>query len=260
MPRFIDQNASTKTTAASTTVTFTAQDFDATGIVKATFFFTGAGMTVGDLTRIRVKNAGITTHDFSLAQFQAWYQKYFNISPVAADVTFDIPFHLPYLGDNVDASDICQMIPGGQPAIELVIGAGGAAGTVQMGWVKSTVKPVMYPVMLGSAMQIAASSTNAHYPIADPGVIKGVVIPTAGLTRFNLTLGGARRINIEGTSMLAQVQKERNSQVVTDPICSDLGGVQGAPSGSSYVEIDSAAGWAGATNEVMLYGLRQIAA
>ena len=259
MPRFVDQNASTKVTAASTTNVFTAQDFDATGIVKLLFFLTGAGMVFGDITRFRVKNGGITTHDFSPAQFQAWYQKYYGVAPVTADVAFDIPFHLPYLGDSVDAADICQMVPGGQPAIEIVVGAGGAAGTIQMGWIKTTVAPSMYPILLGSSMQIAASSNNAHYPLADPGVIKGVIIPTTGLTRFNLTLGGARRINIEGTTTLAQSQRERNAQVVTDPICSDLGGPQPAPSGNSYVEMDTAAGWVGAANEVCLYGLRGIA-
>ena len=257
--RIVDQNTATRTTAASTTVTFTAQDFDAAGVVKLGFLFTGAGMTVGDLTRIRVKNAGITSHDFSLAQFQSWYQKYFGVAPVAADTAFDIPFHLPNLFDNVDEADLSQMVPGGMPAIELVIGAGGAAGTVQMSWIKSTQRPRMFPVIYGSAMQIAASQPSAKYPISEPGAIKGVILPTTGLTRARLELGTGRRFNIEGTTLYAQLQRERNAQIVTDPICFDIGGPEAAPFGSG-LELETAAGWAGVANEAAIYAHRPLAA
>lgn len=256
--RLTDQNASTKVTAASTTVTFTSADFDPAGVVRLTFLFTGAGMTVGDLSRIRVKNGGKTSHDMSLAQFQAWYQKYYGIAPVAADTAFDLPFHLPpdLAGGNEDAMDVSQMVPGGQPAIELVIGAGGAAGTVQMGWVKSTVKQAVYPCLLGSAMSIAASATSAHFPLSEDGAIVGFTFPTTGATRINLTLQQIKRVNIEGVTLFAQLQKERNAQVVTDPICFHVGGGQSAPAGSSFFELDSAAGWAGTANEACLYVLR----
>lgn len=259
--RLTDQNASTKVTAASTTITFTSADFDPTGVVKLTFLFTGAGMTVGDISRIRIKNGGKTSHDMSLAEFQAWYQKYYAIAPVAADTTFDIPFHLPpdLAGGNEDAADVCQMIPGGQPAVEIVIGAGGAAGTIQMGWVKTTVKQSHYPCLLGSAMSIAASATSAHFPLSEDGAIVGFTFPTTGATRINLTLANIKRVNIEGTALFAQLAKERNSQVVTDPIAYHVGGGQNAPAGSSFFELDSAGGWAGTANECCLYVLRPVA-
>lgn len=260
--RIVDQNTATRATAASATVVFTAQDFDAANVVKLGFLFTGAGMTVGDLTRIRVKNAGITSHDMSLAQFQAWYQKYFGVAPVAGDVSFDIPFHLPNVdNDNVDMSDLSQMVQGQQPSIELQIGAGGAAGTVQMSWVKNPdVKPKMFPILFGSQMQIAASQPSAHYNLSEPGAIKGVILPTTGLTRARLELEGRRRFNIEGTTLYAQLQRERNAQVVTDPIAFDLGGPQSGPSGSSGIEIETAVGWAGVANEIALYAHRAYAA
>ena len=257
--RFTDQNASTKVTAASTTVTFTAADFDPQGVVKLAFLFTGAGMTVGDLSRIRVKNAGITSHDMSLAQYQAWYQKYYGIAPVAADTAFELPFHLPELyASRVDDMDVSQFVPGGQPSVELVIGAGGAAGTVQLAWVKSNVKQMVYPCLLGSAMSIAASATSAHFPINEGGAIVGFTFPTTGATRINLTLAGLKRVNVEGVTLFAELMQERNAQVVTDPIAFDLGGPQSAPSGSSFVELDSAAGWAGAANETCLFILRDV--
>ena len=258
MARFTDQNAATKVTAASATVVFTAADFDAAGVVKLVFLFTGAGMTVGDITRIRVKNSGITSHDFSLAQYQAWYQRYYGIAPVAADTVFELPFHLPPddVGGNIDAMDICQMLRGSSPAIELVIGAGGAAGTVQMGWVKSTVEPKLYPVLLGSTMQIGASQFSAHFPLSEGGAIKGVVIPITGLTRFQVTLGNQKRKNVEGTLMFGELEQQRNAQVVTDPLAADMGGPQAAPAGSSFFELDTAAGWAGAANEGAIYALR----
>lgn len=258
MPRFTDQNAATKVTAASSTVVFTAADFDAAGVVKLVFLFTGAGMTVGDISRIRIKNSGITSHDMSLAQYQAWYQRYYGIAPVAADTSFEIPFHLPPddVGGNLEAADICQMLRGASPSVELVIGAGGAAGTVQMGWVKSTVVPKLYPVILGSVMQIGASGNSAHYPLSEGGAIKGFVMPVTGLTRVQLTLGDLKRMNIEGTTMFGELQQMRNAQVVTDPLCADIGGPQQAPAGNSFFELDTAAGWAGAANESAIYALR----
>lgn len=270
--RLINQNPSTKATAASGTVTFTSSDFDAAGLVAALFLFTGAGMTVGDLTRIRVKNAGITTHDMSLAQFQAWYQLYYGIAPVAADTAFILPFYLPtdrlhgepgvdqavgeLLRGSTDEQDICQILRGSNPSIELVIGAGGAAGTVQMAWIKSTAIPRFYPVHLGNVLAIAASSANAHYSITEPGLIKGYTLPTTGLTRGKLTLGGIDRSNIEGVTLMAESQQQRNAQVVTDPIAVDIGGATNAPQGSSYFELETAAGWAGAANEGSIFALR----
>lgn len=257
--RTTDQNASTKVTAASVTITFTSADFDPAGVVALVFFFTGAGMTVGDITRIRVKNKGKTSHDMSLAEFQAWYQKYYGIAPVAADTTFVLPFHLPpdFVGGDTDKMDVSQMVPGDQPAIEIVIGAGGAAGTIQMGWIKTDQKQTHYPCLLGSAMSIAASVTNGHFALAENGGVVGFTFPTTGATRINLVLNGRKRVNIEGTAMFAQLMRERNSQVVTDPIAFDLGGVESAGPGST-IELDSAAGWAGTANEICLYVLRTL--
>ncbi len=256
--RFVDQNASTKVTAASTTVVFTSADFDANGVVKLLLLFAGAGMTVGDITRIRIKNSGITTHDMSLAQYQAWYQRYYGIAPVAADVAMDIPFHLPPddVGGNIDAMDVCQMLRGSNPSVEIVIGAGGAAGTVQLGWVKSDVTPLIYPFLSGNTMSIGASATSAQFPLSEGGAVKAFIMPTVGLTRLQVTLGNFKRFNLEGVSLMPESQQQRNAQVVTDPICFDLGGAQSAPTGSSYLQMDTAAGWAGAANEMAIYALR----
>jgi hypothetical protein len=105
-------------------------------------------------------------------------------------------------------------------------------------------------------MSIAASATSAHFGLSEDGAIVGFVFPTTGATRINLTLANLKRANIEGTTLFGQIQKERNAQVVTDPICFDLGGAQPAPPGSSFIELDSAAGWAGTANETCLYVLR----
>jgi hypothetical protein len=259
--RFIDHNASTKVTAAASTVTFTSQDFDPAGVVALIFLFTGAGMTFGDLTRLRVKNSGVTAMDVDQLHFMAFCQRYYGVAPVAGDVRFMIPFYLPGgggpCGEDSDYRDQCQMIRGSQPSVELVIGAGGAAGTVQMGWIKSTAEPKLYPTLLGSAMGIAAATFSSHYPVSEGGAVKGFGINSVGATRVQFTLGGKRRVNIEGVNMLIESQdQERNTLVVADPHFVDLGGAEPAPQGSSYLELDAAAGWAGAANELSLYSLR----
>lgn len=260
MARVIDQNASTKVTAASTTVTFTAADIPANGVVAYIARFTGAGMTVGDLTRIRVKSGGQTIYDMDFAHYQAFIQRLSqsHYTPVAADTSMLIPFWLPDL-ENEDQQDLCQMPFGQPPTVELVIGAGGAAGTVQLGYIVSNVQPKLYAIALGSQMNIPASVNQARFPFVEPGLVIGLQLPTVGLTRFQAVLNGAKRIEIEGTEMLFFSQRWNqvsSATGITSPAYTKIVGPQSAPAGNSGVVLDTAAGFAGVANELLVHALR----
>jgi len=260
MARYYDQNAGTKATAAATTVVFTATDIPGAGVVAYHFLFAGAGMTFGDLTRIRVKGAGQTLFDVDPTALQAWINRYYgsNLAPVAGDVSFTIPFWYPTQAQgDPQAGDFSQMPSGLAPTIELVIGAGGAVGTVQAAWTISDMKPTATPALLGSAMNIGVGpAVNQHYPLFEQGGVKGVCLNTTGLTRARLVMGGLQRMNIEGTTLFSEIQRFANTNLPADPVFVDLGGPQSAPAGNSYWELDVTGAWAGATNESTLYAIR----
>lgn len=261
MARFFDQNASTKVTAATTTVTFTPQDLPTRGIVALHFLFTGAGMTFGDLSRIRVKVGGATLWDVSgthLIQFIARFSRG-RVVPAAGDTTFTLPFYLPDQ-ENEDAADVSQL-PAGPTTVELVIGAGGAAGTVQVAYTLSTVAPQVYPVLLESNLNIAASASGAGYPLDEVGVVQAIGINSVGLTRLQVILSGHKRVEIEGTALLGETQRQYDAQAATtDPRFIKLPGPESALSGASRLILDTAAGWAGAANDFSLFAYRAQAA
>lgn len=262
MARFLDFNQSTKVTAANTTVTFTATDIPGDGVVAYILDFTGAGMTIGDLTRIRVKAGGNQIWDVDFAHYAAWFERYSysNRAPAAADTRMTIPFWLPgYSDENV--ADQSQFPKGAAPSLELVIGAGGAAGTVTCSWLRSTVAPKWYPAFLGNTLNWAASTNNNRYPLTEPGTIKGIGLNTTGLTRGRLELGGVKRFEA-GSAGLIESQSYYSPVTLANPLMYDLAGPdfltggQSAPPGVSAIYGDLAAGWAGVANEASVFALR----
>lgn len=264
MGRYVDWSAGPKVTAASTPVQWTGNDIPANGVVAYHVELTGAGMTFGDITRIRVKSQGVTIIDLDNAHFTSFFQRYSksNRALVAGDTFFTIPLWLPENeaeGDEKGA-DECQMPRGGAPTVELQIGAGGAAGTALIGYTVSDRAPKWFPIIVGNALQVVASTASARYPLYEPGGVKGFSINTTGLDRVKLVLGGVQKYHSDG--VLAQaVQDDRNLATGLNPIWLDVGGrdlsgLMSAPQGSSYIELATAAGWAGAANESGMYALR----
>lgn len=261
MARFLDFNQSTKVTAASTTVTFTATDIPGDGVIAYLLDFTGAGMTAGDLSRIRLKAGGNQIWDVDFNHYSAWYERYSfsNRAPAAADTSMTIPLYLPGLRSEEDA-DRCQFPKGAAPSIELVIGAGGAAGTVTAHWVRSTVAPQFYPVFLGNVLNWAASTNNNRYPLTEGGAIKAVSLNTTGLTRGRLEIAGTKRFEASGIGLI-ESQRFDSPATLSNPIVWDvagpgLGGGQVATPGNSAIYGDVGAGWAGVANEGAIYAIR----
>lgn len=267
--RYTDWSAAPKVTAASTPVVWTGTEIPANGVVAYHVELTGAGMTFGDITRIRVKSQGASIIDIDNAHFTAFYQRYSKTNRVlaAADTFFTIPLWIPEVEDEdgddergIVGADWSQMPRGGAPTVELQIGAGGAAGTALIGYTVSDRAPKFFPVMLGSSLQIAASNANGKYPLFEQGGIKGFSINTTGLDRVKLVQGGVQKFHSDGVLCQA-MQDDRNLAVTLNPIFLDVGGrnlkgLMSAPAGSSFLELATGAGWAGVTNESVIYALR----
>lgn len=265
--RFTDFNGGAKVTAASTTVVFTGTDIPADGVVAYHVELTGAGMTFGDITRFRVKSGGQTIYDLDNAHFIAMVERWSpdNRLLAAANTRFTIPFWLPGIAAE-DAADLCQMPRGAAPTVELVIGAGGAAGTAVIGWTRSTVTPKYFPTALGQTLNWAVGpALSQRYPIFEPGIIAGVSINTTGLTRLKVVQGGVQRFQMDSTLMI-EAQSWYNALAQANPILLDLAGPDflsgglNAPAGNSYLEGDTDATWAAVTNEAVIHGRRPQAA
>lgn len=262
MARFLDFNQSTKVTAASSTVTFTATDIPGDGVVAYLLDFTGAGMTIGDLSRIRIKAGGNQIWDVDFAHFAAWFERYSfsNRLPVAADTRMTLPLWLPgYQDENV--ADQCQFPRGAAPSIELVIGAGGAAGTVTASWIRSTVAPKWFPAFLGNTLNWAASTNNNRYPLTEPGTVKALGLNTTGVTRARLELGGVKRFEASSAGLIESAAYY-SALGSTNPLMIDIAGPdfiaggQSAPPGVSALYGDVGATWAGVANEATVFALR----
>lgn len=261
MARFLDFNASSKVTAASSTVTFTATDIPGDGVIAYILDFTGAGMTIGDLSRIRLKAGGNQIWDCDFAHFTSLYERYSfgNRAPVAADTSMMLPLFLPGLRREEEA-DECQFPRGAAPSLELVIGAGGAAGTVTAHWVRTTIAPKFYPAFLANVLNWSASTNNNRYPVTEGGAVKAVTLNTTGLTRGRLELSGVKRFEASGVGLI-ESQRFDSPATISNPICYDvagpgLGGGQVATPGNSAIYGDVGATWAGVANEAGVYAIR----
>ena len=261
MARLLDFNQSTKATAASTTVTFTATDVPGDAVIAYLLDFTGAGMTAGDLTRIRIKAGGNQIWDVDFNHYAAWYERYSfsNRAPAAADTAMTLPLFLPGLRSEEDA-DRSQFPRGAAPSLELVIGAGGAVGTVTCHWVRTTTPAQFYPAFLGNVLNWSAVTNNNRYPLTEAGAIKAVAINTTGLTRGRLELAGVKRFEASGVGLI-ESQRFDTPATLSNPIVWDmagpgLGGGQVATPGNSAVYGDVGAAWAGVANEVAVYAIR----
>jgi hypothetical protein len=91
-------------------------------------------------------------------------------------------------------------MPGASATVEVVIVTGaGQAGTLMLGWTKTTVAPEFFMTLIESNTNVAASTTNGRSPLSGPGFVQGLGLPTQGLNRFRAILSGLEVANIPGS-------------------------------------------------------------
>lgn len=191
-----------------------------------------------------------------------------------------IPFDL-LDADTEEERLMTQFPPGSQVTIELQFGSGASAGTAYCAWAETRVPAAYYPKLYASQMNIAASIANGRYNVQDDGQVRAIGVNTVGLERLKAVLGGqqvfhAQGISVGGTAtgdLIAECEQLENgfseisdaltttpsaaslnlvSADIIDPMFVRLDADQAVP-GSSFIEVQTGSGWAGAANELCVH-------
>ena len=253
-----DYNAQASTIANATVQTISqgASQLAGDGTASYGMSLTGTNCDWGSVARVKCKAGGQLLQDVARAHLDAFIQRMTTSkwAMAAADTTATI-----WPGYTVDSKSMeeryaCGFPIGQSPTVEVDLDGTGAAGTLTLGWRLYEGPPAFYPLLLGSAMNIAAGSTAARFPITQGGLLRGFSINTTGLSTFRLVVNGKQLFNLSGP-LLQQCQAyEGQDGSSTDVLFFKITDMVPVTAGNSFVQIDTAAGtWGGVTNEITLY-------
>jgi hypothetical protein len=161
----------------------------------------GTAATINLVTRVRVKANGQTVVDCTFDQLRAYQERF---SPKGnSDDTDGLFLTIPLNSLDAksdDEGDRCQFMPGASATVEVVVVSGASqAGTLMLGWTKTTVAPEFFMTLIESNTNVAASTTNGRSPLSGPGFVQGLGLPTQGLNRVRAILSGLEVANIPGS-------------------------------------------------------------
>ena len=251
-----DYNAQTKVIANATVATYTfgASEIAGDGVANYTLALTGTNDDFGSIDRVRVKAGGQLIVDIAQAHLTAFIQRMSTSkwAMAGADTTFSIPLY------TLDAKGIeeryaCGFPIGQSPTVEVVVDGTGAAGTVGCAWRLFEGTPAFYPLLLGSQMNIAASATNARYPITQGGLLRGFSVETTGLDRLRLVVNGKQIFNLSGAQLQQAQAMEGQDGGSTNQLFFKIAEMVPITAGNSYFELDTGAGYTGTAGECTLY-------
>lgn len=259
------------TTGTNTTiVSFTGNDLPTAGVIA--YHFVLRSNTVNSLNRVRVKADNRQIYDVSAAHFRKWQERFSQngFALPTGYARFTIPFNLMDIVDD-DLADACQFPRGTVPTVELVLG--GSAGTattaatpgIFAGWTQTDQAPQFFPQLVGQALNIGTSQTNATYNLTTQGAIRGLMLDTTSLNRAKIELNGFSYHQLTGANYLNVSTGDMTlaSQDLEDGAGSSGGttltaqvGLRvpmiAASSGASRIELDTGSSWS-ASNEVTLW-------
>jgi len=287
MARWIDYNPGTKAVAAASTapIVWPANDIPGSArgvgnLVGLSFAFeqaAGSALTVAKIARLRVKASGNLIVDVSGAHLRAFLGRFSpaNAVPSGTGQAFSVWFNALDMDDD-DQADQCGFPYQTVPTVELTMdGTQTGAGLCTLAHIFSDVEAHKYATLIGQPMGVAAAQVSANYPLNETGQIRGIGLPSTGLTRARLILGGRQWINCIGpggaasaTAVLGDLARETQQVELDQTLLTDtfyrIPMVQ-APQGSR-IELTTgpAAGnvsnWAGIANEIAIWALHDQAA
>ena len=252
-----DYNAQASTIANATVQTISqgASQLAGDGVCAYLMSLTGTNNDWGSVARLKVKAGGQLLQDVAQVHLAAFIQRMTTSkwAMAAADTTATI-----WPGYTVDSKSMeeryaCGFPIGQSPTVEVDLDGTGAAGTLTLGWRLYEGTPAFYPLLLGSAMNIAASSTAARFPLTQGGLLRGFSIPTTGLTSLRLVINGIQIFNLS-RPLLAQSQAyEGQDGSSTDILFFKITEMVPITAGNSFIQCDTSGSWGGVGNEVTLY-------
>lgn len=282
MGRKFSFQGSTKAVVATTvqTIVFTPTDIESAGCVQLVvgLFGNAAPMTGAMIDRVRVRAGGDVIVDCTYAQLEAYQQRWANrfTADAAAAQQFSIPLNFldAPRGMTGEQQDRCQFPPNREIQVEVVTTAGVVVGTMMVGWKQTDVPAEAFMRYYSSVLNIPAGARNGKYTFAEPGILRGLTLPTAGIDRVELfvsdrsawrapgnTFGGAVAAN--SGDIFNEKDFFEDGSTITNPRHHSVDLGIPAAAGSSYLLMDTTSGgatpWLGATNEGAFYAIVPLA-
>lgn len=270
MARFHRYSGVSKTIAAGVaqTITFPANEIEGSGVVAFNINLQGAGNDLVDIDEVRVFASGDLILQLSPAQLRTWIEGTHKTGTVQAttETTLHVPLYMPDSVDR-DSRDACQFPAGAQPQVEVDFLATAAAGSCNISWTVTDVQPSLASRLYKTITNVPASSTAARVPLQDGGIIKGIIVPTVGISQARLVLSGREVFRLPGPQFnaltfgnaLLQTRMGEQPYTITDPFFIPVSAGIPAAVGSSYLELDTGAAWVGATNELCVWSVVPLA-
>ncbi len=237
-----------KTLAATTAETIRWSEnetLNGSAIKGLNITLTGTDNDCGSITSISIFAGGTLIFNLEEEEISQWMSVNGKRELAADSATF---FQIPF--DWMDGS--CALPPNAALRVEMVKDNSGAAGTAELSYeIDETMPAACYPLFVASACGIAASSTEANYPITQPGLIKGLLIPDiADVSVLRLYVNGALHWNLDTAGMIAAIQ-DRVSGVATTTGVKFLFLDQPLPVGpGTRLSLTTAAGFTGAAARI----------
>jgi hypothetical protein len=275
MARRTNFNGTTQTINAGVAqiLTWTASQIPSARVVAYHLALQGAGNDLADITRIRVSANGANIYNVTPLQLRAFWEHYSGgaIKYPATSQALTIPFCL-LDAPTPEQADICQFPSGAQAQVEVSLAATAAAGIAILGWTETTIEPVLFPRLLASVLNVPASAALQRYNFQESGMVRGFQLPHTGIDRCKLTLAGQDFSYLPGLQFnalanLGDMLFDAESlygdgpgsagtvaAIAAEPFSRVSAGIA-APIDSSYLELQTGAGWAGAANELCLYAV-----
>lgn len=171
---------------------------------------TGTNMTLGNITRVTVREGQTPFIDADPLHLAAWvnfYSKAGSEWPTSA-TRFTIPLH-SYLGGGAPR--------GKQFRVDLPKNSTPAAGTAAMNLGVDDAAPALgYPMFVTQQANIPASSTLFGYPITQQGFLCGLTFPTANVTALRVFAGKELIVDLPSLAAILESQDlERGVGVAT---------------------------------------------
>ena len=254
-------------------LTFTSSQIPSARVVAYHLALQGAGNDLTDIARIRVSANGANIFNVTPLQLRAFWEHYSGgaVKYPATSQTLTIPFCF-LDAPTPEQADVCQFPTGAQATVEIAMAATAAAGVAVLGWTETTIEPMFFPRLLASVLNIPASAALQRYNFQESGIVRGFQIPHTGVSRAKMTLAGQDftylpGLQFNGLANLGDMLFDAESlygdgpgsagpvaAIAAEPFSRISAGVQ-APIDSSYLEMETGAGWAGAANEMTLYAV-----
>ena len=275
MARRTSFNGSTQTIAAGVAqiLTWTPSQIPSARVVAYHLSLQGAGNDLSDIDRIRVMANGANIFNVTPLQLRAFWQHYSGgaVKYPATSQTISVPFCF-LDAPTPEQADLCQFPTGAQAQVEVQLAATAAAGVALLGWTETSIEPRFFPRLLASVLNIPASAALQRYNFQESGVVRGFQLPHTGVSRAKLTLAGQDftylpSLQFNALANLGDMLFEAESLVGDGPGSagpvaainaapfSRVSAGVAAPIDSSYLELETGAGWAGVANEFALYAV-----